>query len=342
MLARRTPITRLTFRIFLTTLCLCAAGGSALAQYTQTNLVTTTQDPNLANAWGLAYASGGPFWVSDEHSGKSTIYDASGTIVPLVVTIPAAKAGAKGTPTGIVANSTSGFVISQNGISGPAAFLFDTLDGTVSGWNSSVNATSAVIVLNHSTTANYTGLAIATMSNGHTVIYAANRAKNQIEMYTNAFKLVKTFTDPALTGLQVYNVQRIKGKLYVAFTGKTGGAVDVFSLSGVLLKQLASNGSTGPLQDPWGLALAPHNFGVLSNALLVGNVDNGQINAFNASTGAFISILKDAADTPITNSGLWALEFGGGGGSTSNGNTDQLFITAGPTAYKAGLLAVIQ
>jgi len=332
---------RMAFLVLAVALSIPAAGIHAVAQYTQTTLVTTTQDPNLTNAWGLAYAPGSPFWVSDEHSGKSTIYDATGSIIPLVVTVPAAKKGAKGTPAGIVANTTTGFVISQGGVSGPAAFIFSTLDGTISGWNSSVNATTAVIAVNHSTTANYTGLAIATMSSGLTVLYAANQATNQIEMYNGKFKLLKTFTDPALTGLSVYGVQTINGKLYVTFGG-AGGAVDIFALSGTLIRTVTSNGSAGPLKNPWGVAIAPKNFGTLSNSLLVGNVTGGRINAFNLSTGAFKSVLKDKSGQPITNPGLWALQFGGGGGSSSNGNTNQLFLTAGTNGYSTGVFAVIQ
>jgi uncharacterized protein (TIGR03118 family) len=341
-MARFSYLTNVAFWISATILWMVMAGINALGQYTQTNLVTTKQDPNLVNAWGLVYGAGGPFWVADEGTGKSTVYDANGTIISTVVAIPAAKAGKKGTPTGVVANSTSGFVVSQNGVSGPAAFIFDALDGTISGWNSSVNSGSAVVAVNNSAGANYTGLAIATMSNGHTFLYAVNHAKNQIEMYSSSFKLVKTFTDSSLTGLKPYGIQATKGKLYVTFTGTTGGAVDIFSLSGLLLKKLTANGSSGPLQDPWGLALAPSNFGILSGTLLVGNVVNGQINAFNVSTGKFVGVLSDTGGKPITNSGLWALEFGGGGGSSSNGNTNQLFLTVGPSGYSTGLLAVIQ
>jgi len=334
---------RITFWILATILCIPYAGVNALAQYTQTNLVTNTLDPKLVNAWGLAYGVSSPFWVGDERTGKSTVYDASGSIVPLVVSIPAATTGAKGTPTGVVANATSGFVISQNGTSGPAAFIFDTLDGTISGWNSSVNAGNAVIVINNHATANYTGLAIATTSTGSTFLYAANSAQNRIEVYNSSFKLVKTFTDASLTGFTVYGVQTIKNKLYVTFNGAPGtGAVDVFSFSGTLLQKLTSNGSSGPLNGPWGVALAPSTFGVLSGALLVGNVSNGRINAFNPVTGAFRGPLKDTTGKIISNPGLWALEFGGGGGSSSNGNTNQLFLTAGGGAYATGVFAVIQ
>src|SRR5215469_2694932 len=153
----------------------------ALAQFTLNSLVTTTKDPNLKNAWGLSYFPGGPFWVSDEDTGVSTVYDANGTIVSLVVTVPSATTG-RGTPTGIVANTTAGFVVKQNGKSGPAAFIFDTLEGSITGWNYTVNAKSAVIAVDNGTTANYTGLAIGA-SGTQTFLFAANQAKNQIEVY---------------------------------------------------------------------------------------------------------------------------------------------------------------
>jgi uncharacterized protein (TIGR03118 family) len=308
-----------------------------MAQYTITNLVTTTKDPNLANAWGLAYLGTGPFWVANEVSGTSTVYDANGTIVPLVVTVPSGTTGT-GSPTGIVANPTTGFVISQNGISAPATFIFDSLDGTISGWNSSVSATSAVIAVNNNTTANYQALTILT-SNGKTYLYAANSAKNRIEQYDSNFHLVRTFTDSSLTGMRVYGVQALKGKIYVTFRGKTGAAVDVFGSAGVLQKTLTSNGTSGPLKSPWALVLAPTNFGTLSNALLIGNVDDGRINAFNPVTGAFIGSLNDTTGKPIANPGLWGLVFGGG--SANNGNKNQLFLAAGTSRYLKGLFAVI-
>lgn len=310
---------------------------AAFAQYAQTTLVTTTQDSHLVNAWGLAYSGTGPFWVSDEGTGFSTVYDANGTIVPLVVTIPPASTG-KGKPTGIVANTTTGFVITQNSNSGPASFLFATEDGTISGWNSTVNATEAVIAVNNSATADYQGLTIATVA-GNTFLYAANVTKNRIEQFNSSFHLVRTFTDSKLTGLKVYGVQAIKGKIYVTFKGSTGAAVDVFSTSGKLISELIVDGTAGPLADPWGVALAPASFGTFSNALLVGNVDQGTINAFNATTGAFIGTMTDSGGQTIVNPGLWGMVFGGG--STDNGSKNQLFITAGTSNYKTGLFAVI-
>ena len=337
-MARLTLITRWSVLLWLTAGFVLSAGHAAFAQYTLTPLVTTSQDPNLANAWGMAYATGGPFWISDNATGKSTVYNATGGILPTVVTIPAATQGAKGTPTGIVANSTSGFVITQNGLSGPSSFIFVTMDGTISGWNSSVNATSAVIAVNNHSTANYTGLTIATVGI-KTFLYAANAAKNQIEIYDSNFHLTKTFSDPTLTGLTVYGVQAINGKIYVTFDG-AGGAVDIFSTAGKLLKLLTKNGSQGPLLNPWGVALAPSNFGTFSNDLLVGNVMKGAINAINPTTGKVLGPLKDTTGKVIAIPGLWALLFGGGS-TPNNGNTNQLFFAAGTGGYLTGEFGVI-
>lgn len=324
------------FRVFL--LLLAASllfGTQAMAQYTLQSLVTTTQDAHLKNAWGMAYLPGGPFWISDEDTGFSTVYDANGTIVKLVVTIPPASTGV-GTPTGMVANTTSGFVITQNGKSAPSSFIFDTLDGTISGWSSTVNNGSAVIAVNNGGKANYTGLAIGT-SGTQTLLYAANQATNKIEVYNSSFKLTKTFTDTKLTGLTVYGVTFIKKYVLVTFSGPSTGAVDVFTPSGTLLKTIIP--PTSVLKGPWGLALAPSNFDTLSNTLLVGNVDDGTINGFSTTTGALVGTVKDKSGNVISIPGLWAIEFGGG--TTANGNTNQLFFAAGTSGYSTGEFGVI-
>ena len=307
----------------------------ALAQFTLNSLVTTTKDPHLKNAWGLAYLPGGPFWVADEDTGVSTVYDANGTIGTLVVTVPSATTGT-GTPTGIVANTTTGFVVKQNGKSGPATFIFDTLDGTISGWNSTVNAKSAVIAVDNNATANYTGLAMGT-SGTQTLLFAANQAKNQVEVYNGSFKLVKTFTDTKLTGLTVYGVAVLNKQVYVTFSGPTKGAVDVFTTAGKFVKTLVA--PTSVLKGPWGLAIAPSNFDSLSKSLLVGNVDDGTIHGFNLTTGKLVGEVKDKTNQVISIPGLWGLLFGGG--SSVNGNTNQLFFAAGTSGYATGEFGVI-
>jgi len=329
------PIFKAAFRVLLLlTAAVILYSNQALAQYTLTSLVTTTQDPHLRNGWGMAYLPTGPFWISDEDTGLSTVYDANGTIVPLVVTIPPASTGT-GSPTGMVANTTTGFVITQNGKSAPAAFIFNTLDGTISGWASSVNSGSAVIAVNNGGKANYTGLAMGNVGT-QPVLYAANQATNKIEIYDSTFTLRKTFTDTKLTSMTVYGVSFIKNLVIVTFEGASTGAVDVFSPTGTLLKSIPPNSI---MQGPWGLALAPANFGPLSNTLLVGNVNDGRINGFSTTTGKLVGTMKDTSGNSISIPGLWAIEFGGG--TSANGNTNQLFFAAGIAGYATGEFGVI-
>lgn len=308
---------------------------SAFAQYTVTNLVSNLpgkaqhQDASLVNAWGISYAPGGYFWVSDNGTGLSTLYGATGIKQALVVTIPSSSGGT-GSPTGQVYNGTPGFVVTQNGHSGAAQFIFATFDGTISGWSPTVNATKAVIAVNN-TGAWYTGLAMG-VSNGANYLFAADNLNGKVDIYDSTFKLVKSFTDTSLPpGSNPYNVVNISGKLLVPFTnGSGGGVVDVFDTTGKKLKTLISGGN---LHSPWGVALAPSNFGNASNALLVGNLGDGFINAFNPTTGKLIG--KSA----VSFEGLWSLIFGDGLGF--NGKTNQLFLTSGPGGYSEGLFSVV-
>jgi len=306
----------------------------AAAQYAITNLVSNQagkakhQDKELVNAWGMSFFSGGPFWISDNGTAVSTFYSGKGVKVGQV-TVPS-------TVTGQVANSTTDFVVSQGGKSGPAAFIFASFEpGTISGWNPSVNPNAAVVVVNAS--AWYTGLAMG-VNNGSNFLFGADNLGNKVDIYDGTFKLVGKFTDSTLTGLVVYGVQNINGKLYVtcADSAFSKGAVDVVSTSGKLIKRLTKDAH---LKAPWGVALAPKNFGTASNALLVGNVSDGRINVFNAKTGKFMSQLKDTNNKVISIGGLWSLAFGQGGGM--NGNPNQLFFTAGPNGYANGLFGVI-
>jgi uncharacterized protein (TIGR03118 family) len=306
----------------------------AAAQYAITNLVSNQKgvakhrDKGLVNAWGMSFFSGGPFWISDNGTALSTFYTGKGVKVGQI-TVPS-------TVTGQVANGTSDFVVSQGGNSGPALFIFASFEpGTISGWNPTVNPNAAVVVVHAN--AWYTGLALG-VSNGANFLFGADNLNNKVDIYDGTFKLVGSFSDPKLTGLVVYNVQNINGKLYVAFTDSafSKGAVDIFDTTGKLIKTFTKNAH---LKAPWGVALAPKNFGPASNTLLVGNLGDGRINAFNAKTGKFMSQLKDTTNNVISLDGLWALAFGQGGGM--NGKPNQLFFTAGPTEYVNGLFGVI-
>jgi len=318
------------------------APAAAQSNYRATNLVSNQagkarhQDTQLVNAWGIAFAPTGPFWVSDNGTGLSTVYNGMGVKQSTVVTIPTATGVGLGSPTGMVFNSTTDFVVSQNGKSGAAAFIFDTEDGTISGWNFAVNPTSAVIAVNNPG-ADYTGLAIGTKG-GANFIFAADNANNRVDVYDKNFHFVTSFTDTSLpAGSAPFGIQNIGGRLFVTFTNSTGGGVvDIFTTAGTLVKTFASGGT---LKSPWGLALAPANFGGASNALLVGNLTDGKINAYNFSTGAFIGQLKDANNKVISINGLWGLAFGAG--NANNGNKNQLFYSAGNNFYADGLFGVI-
>jgi uncharacterized protein (TIGR03118 family) len=306
----------------------------AAAQYAITNLVSNQkgkakhQDKGLVNAWGMSFFPGSPFWISDNGTGLSTFYSGKGVKVGQI-TVPS-------TVTGQVANGTKDFVVSQGSNSGPALFIFASFEpGTISGWNPSVNPNSAVVEVNAG--AWYTGLAIGA-SKGANFLFGADNLNNKVDIYDGTFKLVGSFTDPKLTGLVVYNVQNINGKLYVTFTDSafSKGAVDIFDTTGKLIKTLTKNAH---LKAPWGVALAPKNFGPARNTLLVGNLADGRINAFNAKTGKFMTQLKNTTNKVISIDGLWALAFGQGGGQ--NGKPNQLFFTAGPNGYLNGLFGVI-
>lgn len=347
----RKPQSTLQFTLLI--LLVVAVSSPALAQYTVTNLVTTDKtiaphhDPNLVNAWGLSFLPQSPFWVSDNGTGKTTVYDPSGNLL-LTVNVPAASGTGAGTPTGQVANPNSSiFMIHKGTAKGAAAFIFATLDGTISGWNPNLDMNNAIIAVNDSAKGDvFTGLAIATVktsSGSQTFLYAADAAHNVIDIFDSSFKLAGTITDPNTPpGLAVYGIQTINGKVYITLGafGSKAGAVDTYNPSTKVLRRLTTNAAGGPLNLPWGLAMSPANFGSFSKALLVGNTANGRINAFNPSTGAFLGTLKNSTGKIISLSGLWALEFGGG--TTSNGQRNELFFTSGPASYGLGIFGVIK
>jgi uncharacterized protein (TIGR03118 family) len=331
------------YRIALATclgLVLVMVSAPAHAQYKLTNLVSNQVgqaphiDPLLANAWGLARGATSAWWVSDNDTGWSTLYDASGKQVPLRVLIPTAGNGpaspsglnGPGTPTGVVYNgSTTDFQI--QGWS--TIFLFATLDGTISGWAPGVNANQSLIAVDNSAgKAMYTGLAITSNPSGN-FLYAADNTNNVIDMYDGNFNLVKSFGDPSIPpNFSVFGVQDINGLVYVTYAVPNvgaGGYVDLFTENGVFVKTLIQG---APLNQAWGVAAAPRNFGPLSNTLLISNNSvNGTINAFDPTTGKFVGAIKDQNGKVIVLNNLWGIAFGGG--NASNGAANELFVTVG-------------
>src|SRR6266550_2515171 len=335
---------------------------TASAQYKRTDLVSNGPtvapftDPHLVNAWGLVALPTSPWWTSDNGTGFSTLYNGAGQQIPLFVAVPPApgsSAGTLGTPTGIVGNispTATDFTITENGVSGRSAFIFATLDGTISAWNPVVDGgtgnSHATLVVDRSGAgagATYTGLAIATNQTG-TFLYAADGGPNRrIDVFNGAFQLVKSFADPAIPrNFTPYGIQTVNGNIWVTFTALNkaqGGFVDVFDTDGNLVKHFAVH---GPLHSPWGIALAPADFGPLSNAILISNnISRGRINAFNPETGQFLGPLRDANGKVIEVDNIWAVQFGQDAAGNANGAHNQLFFTAGPDSYANGLFGVI-
>jgi len=321
---------------------LVLASNAAMAQYQVTNLVSSQAgqakhtDPLLVNAWGLTYAPGSPFWVSDEGSGWSTLYDEGGLKQGLEVTVPSASGQGPGSPTGIVFNGSQDFQVQG----WAAIFLFATLDGTISGWAPQSNPNAAIIAVNNPG-AVYTGLAVTGKTSGN-VLFAADNANNKVDMYDANFNWIGSFTDSTIAaGFAPFGIQDIDGLLFVTFasqSGGSGGYVDIYSEGGVFLKRVAQG---FPLNQPWGIAAAPVNFGSLSNTLLIGNNVNktSTINAFNVLTGQFVGTLKDSTGKNIDIDQLWGIMFGGG--TSADGNKNSLYFTAGPNNNSSGLFGDI-
>jgi uncharacterized protein (TIGR03118 family) len=355
--------------------------------YTQTNLVSNESgvapvtDPQLINPWGISRGSGTPWWVSDERTGLSTLYNGAGAKQSLIVTIPPADPNNKktptGTPTGTIFNgSQTDFLLAPGK---PSVFLFSTNDGTISGWNPAVAATLAVIVAKTTDGSSYTGLTRAFI-NGKPFLYAANFNKGRVDVYDNAFHVVQlskehfnqdssngdgqsnenAFMDERLPhGYVPFNVQAIGNDIVVTYAlheegsqfetdGPGLGFVDIYSSTGQLLQRL-EHGDW--LNAPWGVALAPLDFGRFSHDLLIGQFagggdtqSSGFIAAYDLTTGKFDGLLQDASGKPLAINGVWALS----PGNVSPNNNDaaaapaaQMYFTAGPNHTTGGLLGYL-
>lgn len=331
---------------------------ASAAGYKATNLVAdqagmaTHIDPNLVNAWGISYSPTGPFWVSDNNTGLSTLYDTNGNPQTLVVTIPLPP-GFTGhaTPTGTLFNGTTDFVVTNGTSSGSALFLFVTEEGTISGWAPTVDATNAILAVDNSSQGiNYKGMELANNGTAN-FLYVANFFDATVDVYDRTFKKVSlsgSFTDSHLpAGFAPFDIRNLGGKLYVSYAKQNAtksdavlgaglGVVDIFDLNGNFIKRFATKGK---LNAPWGLALTPSTFGTFSNDILVGNLGDGHITAFNPTTGAVLGQLSTPAGQVISVKGLWGLTFGNGG---SGGLKNVLYYAAGPNGYAHGRFGSIK
>ena len=326
--------------LFLFAVAVLTAVPARADTYSNTNFqsdipgVAPHTDPNLVNPWGMAASSSGTIWVSDNGTGVSTLYHQDGTAVSLVVAIPAKHPRQGANPTGIVFNSTPFFQVTKNGNSAPAFFIFVSEDGTVSGWNPTLDQTNAIVAVGGSEDNIYKGLTIG-MANGHNFLYATNFHRGRVDVFDENFHRVAMsgFVDPNLpAGYAPFGIGNINGEIFVTYAkqddakeddvaGPHHGFVNVFDTSGNLLRRLISRGK---LNSPWGLAL-------VEGKLWVGNFGDGLINNYDPVTGAFIETLMRADGTPLQIDGLWALLPLG----------DGVFFTAGIADEEHGLFGII-
>lgn len=331
------------------------SGDAAASAFSQSALASngslegTVADPDVINPWGLAIGQSGPAWFVNNATDKATIYDGTGKKASLIVSIPAGVNGAAA-PTGIVANGTTDFAVTNGATTAPARFIFAGEAGTISGWNPTVDPTNAVTMHDDGGDgAIYKGLAIA--NNGTaSLLYATDFHNNKIDVFDASYAKVSVpggFVDPDLPeGFAPYGIQTVQldgeSVIVVSYAqqddaardeviGEGLGLVNTFDADGNLLANLIAPGSV--LNAPWGIALAPDDFGTLSNALLIANFGDGLINGFDAASGELIGALSDANGEPIRNDGLWAIAFGNG---TRNQPPTTLYFTAGIANQAAG------
>lgn len=331
----------LLFGLFIT---LAAPSGlwSQQAGYSQTNLVSNTAgvgktDTQLVNPWGISVLPGGDFWIADNNSGVSTLYDQNGVKdTGLVVTIPGATNNPNGNcspgcPTGTVGNASGSYFTG-------GSFIFDTEDGLIVYWNGSSN-TALIGKDNSASGAVYKGLALL-----GTNLLATNFNSGKVDVYDSNYNLTTSIGDPmAPAGYAPHGIHVIGNQVYVALAlqdnakhdavpGAGSGQVDIFDAKGNFVSTFVAAGANNNLNAPWGVVQAPASFGTFAGDILVGNFGDGTISAFD-TTGKFVGQLTNSSGSALVNPGLWDMVFGGGGGANNNpGALGTLYVTAGGSA----------
>jgi uncharacterized protein (TIGR03118 family) len=303
-------------------------------------------DTSLVNGWGLTAGPTTPWWSSNNGTNSSTLYSGAGAKVALTVSVA-------GGPTGTVFNGNAAdFVVTDSGKSGAARFLFATEGGTIRGWSPTVNATTAVVGVDRSSAkAIYKGLAVASDR-----LYATDFHNGRVDVFDSAFKPVTTtggFKDTTIAkGFAPFGVQALGGNIFVTYAKQDAKAeddvpvpgqayVDEFTPDGQLVARVVNSGKkNAPLNAPWGLAMAPSDFGVFAGDLLVGNFGNGRVSAYTQQGAKWVykGQLRVADGTPIQIDGLWAIAFGNG---SAAGPTSTLYFLSGPAQEKHGLYGSI-
>ena len=316
-------------------------GYSVTALVSNNAALAPSVDAHLVNAWGLVAGPATPWWVSDNGVDLSTLYTAAGNKIGLEVAVA-------GAPTGIVFNgAATSFLIGG----ARARFIFSTESGTIAGWNGTGPA--RVMVDSSEAGAVYKGLAIASTPTGPQ-LYATDFHNARIDVFNDTWGAVassEAFVDRKIpAGYAPFGIQTIGARIFVTYAKQAEGAkdevdgrglgfVDAFDAAGNLLAHVARHGQ---LNAPWGLAMAPNNFGRFSGDLLVGNFGDGHVNAYRETDdGRFehAGTLRTEDGHKLVIDGLWALEFGNG--AANNGPTNTLFFTAGPNGEADGLFGTI-
>ena len=323
-----------------------AAAGTNIRVFKQVNLASDVPgiakilDERMSNPWGVALGPTTPLWINNEGSATSEIYTGANGVDPIALgpifhTPPH--------PTGIAFNPTTAFAAHQNGKRVPTVFLFNHEDGRISGWGKTADPIDQAITTKFDRDHGYVGMAVAKTSAGprmYTVAFVGDSA--EVEVFNGRFEELSgtRFVEPhaAEQGLVPYNVAVFGNRVYVTYFNpnfEPGGAVSIFDLNGKFVRRLITDDR---LFGAWGMAVAPPRWGGFGGALLVGNVDNGRINAFNMKTGAFLGPLRGADGKALVNEGLWGITFGNG----KTGTPRTLLFVAGIDGYIHGLFGLIK
>ena len=325
---------------------------NAATAFAVKNLVTDTAggggavvDAKLTNPWGIVFGAGKPVWTANNGSQTSTLYDGNGTKLALTVALPQDTSGNAFAGTGIIVNATTDFVITSNGKTGPAVFIFSGEDGMLAGW---VAGTTALATYTDTGGATYKGLAIAAVGTAN-YLYATDFHNGKIDVFNGTWQKQTIsatsfpFVDPQLpAGYAPFGIQTLPtgasgaSQIYVTYAKQQGpanhdnangaglGIVDIYDTSGVFVKRLISPG--GALNAPWGLALAPSDFGTLSKTLLVGNFGDGKINGYDPASGTLMGSITTAGGAAFAVPGLWGIAFGN---DAQNQPHNTLYFAAG-------------
>ena len=364
-IARRSAVSSIALLaiIGLAALSASSAHAQVAGAYKVTNLISdgsvpaAVTDSSFLNPWAMSVS--GTWWISNANTGFNYVVSSTTSTISFKVIVPPASGTGTGFPAGSVTTASSVGMILPNGTK--ASFLFATLDGTISGWNSKLgtaNAVCQIVINNSSAGASYPGLALLNTATASYLLVPNFGTGNSVEVYDSNFKSTKlagSFTDPNLpSGYAPFSIHILNNQVYVAYALRTAsapyrtvdavgnGVVDVFDTNGNFVSRVATGGN---LDSPWGVAIAPTKFGIFGGAILIGNFGNGLINAYDPKTYGYLGQLTDSTGKPLTYASLWELLPGGtpvsNSTSVSGGDTSTVYFTAGLANESHGLLGAI-